>query len=103
MLSKVTQESNSNSSFKFPVPKCQHVIDWAKEGFDHLVEQPDMAKRSFEVCCISSSDSLKVCITSFYYKQCMEQALRNLEDDVEESEDDPFIMIVEDYILKSLE
>ena len=61
---------------------CRYMIDWVKEGFDHLVERPEMFKRSFEVCGISSSDPLKV-RSAFFYQQCLEKALRNLETDAE--------------------
>ena len=47
--------ANSNSSFKLPASTRQHMIDWVKEGFDHLIERPEMVKLSFEVCGISSS------------------------------------------------
>lgn len=71
------------------------MIDWVKERLDHLVERLGMAKCSFEVCSINSSVRLKVRSASFY-QQYVEKAPRNLETDVEERKDDPFLMIVED-------
>ena len=68
----------------------QHMIDWIKEGFDHLVESREMVKNSFDVCGIISCDPNKVRSSSFY-QQCMEKALRNLELDHEEIEDDLFL------------
>ena len=56
----------NNSSFKLPVQTRRYMTDWVKEGFNHLVERSEMVKRSFEVCSISSSDSLKVHNASFY-------------------------------------
>ena len=51
-----------------------------------------MAKSSFEVCGISSSDPQKVRNGKFY-KECMEKALGDLNDeDLDESEKDPFFM-----------
>ena len=37
-------EAISNSSFKLSVPTPQHMIDWVKEGFDHIVERPEIVK-----------------------------------------------------------
>ena len=34
------------------------MIEWVKQGFDHLVELPEMVKRFSEVCDISSLDLL---------------------------------------------
>ena len=65
-------EACNDSSFKLPVPTCRYIADWVNEQFHHLAERPEMVKRSFEVCSISSSDSLKVHNVSFYC-QCMEK------------------------------
>ena len=56
-------DENSHSSFKLPVLTHKNVIDWVKEGLDHLFESPEMVKSLFEVCGISSSYSLK-CVVS---------------------------------------
>ena len=64
-----------HSRFKLWMLTHQKVIDWVKEGFDHLVESPEeMVKSSFEVCGISSSYPLKVSCDSFY-QAYMEGAL----------------------------
>ena len=74
------------------MPTHQHLLNWAKEGFDYLSERQKMVKSSFEVCGISSSDPQKVKNGKFY-KECMEKALGHLNDeDLEESEEDPFFM-----------
>ena len=85
-------ESNTNSGFKLPVPTRQHMLGWVKEGFGYLSERHEMAKSSFEACGISSSDPQKVRNGKFY-KECMEKALGDLNDeDLDESEEDPFFM-----------
>ena len=82
----------SSNVFKLPVPTRQHMLDWVKEGFDYLLERQEMVKSSFEVCGISSSDPQKVRNGKFY-KECMEKALGDLNDeDLDESEEDPFFM-----------
>ena len=72
------------------MPTRQHMIDWLKEGFDHHVERPELAKRCFEVFGISSLDDLTV-RSAFSVKSAW-KALRNLENDLEESEDGLFLI-----------
>ena len=85
-------DANSDSSFKLPVPTCQNMINWVKEGYDSLVQDQEMVKKSFEVCGISSMDTEKVRNGDFF-KQCMEKALQNLEaDEGNDIDEDPFEM-----------
>ena len=66
------------------------MIDWVKEGFDYLVLDQKMVKKSFQVCDISSSDPNKMQNGAFF-KQCTGTALHNLEvDDVNVIDGDPF-------------
>ena len=82
--------ANSDTSFKLPVPTPQHMIDWVKEGFDYLVQDQKMVKKSCRVCSISSSDPYKLGNGAFF-KQYMGKALHNLgADDTNEIDDDPF-------------
>ena len=71
-------DANNDASFKLPVPTRQHIIDWVKEGFDYLLQDQEMVKKSFHVYGISSSDSDKVQNGAFF-TQCMGKALHNLE------------------------
>ena len=81
-------ERNADSSFKLLVP----TLDWVKEGFDYVLECQEIPKSSFEVCGGSSTDLQKVRNDKFY-KECMEKALGDLNDeDLDESEEDPFFM-----------
>ena len=80
------------------MPTRQHMIDWIKEGFYHLVESQEMVKNSFDVCGITLCDPNNVRSASFY-QQCMEKALHNLELDHEGIEDDPFL-IDDDELVK---
>ena len=83
-------DANSDSSFKLPVSTRQNMIDWVKKGYDSLVQDQGMVKKSFEVCGISSTDTGKVRNGDFF-KQCMEKALRNLEaDEGNDIGEDPF-------------
>ena len=73
-----------------PVPTCQHMKDWLKEGIDYLVHDQEMVKKSFQICSISSLDPDKVRNGAFF-KQYMGKVLHNLEaDDANEIDDDPF-------------
>ena len=68
------------------------MLDWVKKRFDYFLERQEMVKFSFEVCGINSFDSQKVRNGQFY-KECMEKALGDLNDeDLDESEEDPFFM-----------
>ena len=42
------------------------MLDWVKEGFDYLVQDQDMVKKSNKVCGISSSDLDKVRSSAFF-------------------------------------
>lgn len=76
--------------FKLLMLTHQKVIDWVKEGFDHVVRSLErMVKCSFKVCGISSSYHRKVRCVSFY-QAYMEGAQRNLETNVEESKGDAY-------------
>ena len=80
----------SDSSFKLPVPARQNMIDWVKEGYDSLVQDQEMVKKSSEVCGISFTDTGKVRNGNFF-KQYMEKALQNLEaDEGNDIDEDPF-------------
>ena len=83
-------DANSDSSFKLLVPTRQNMIDWVKEGYDSLIQDQEMVKKSFEVCRISSTDTGKVRNGDFF-KQCMEKALQNLDaDEGNDIDEDPF-------------
>ena len=42
------------------------MLDCVKEGFDYLVQEQDMVKKSYKVCGISSSDLDKVRNNAFF-------------------------------------
>ena len=66
------------------------MIDWVKEGYDSLVQDQEMVKKSFEVCVIGSTETGKMRNGDFF-KQCMERALQNLEvDEGNDNDEDPF-------------
>ena len=77
----------------FKVKIChlyQHITDRVKKGFDYLVQDQEMVKKSLQVCGISSSVPDKVPNGAFF-KQCMGKALHNLEaNDTQEIDDDRF-------------
>ena len=72
--------------------KCFHTWSFSKEkkGFDYLVQDQELVLYSNQVCGISSSDPDKVRNCAFF-KQCMGNALHNLQtDDANEIDDNPF-------------
>lgn len=70
-------EVNSNFSCKLLVLIPQLMINSAEERFHHLVERPEIVKRSVKVCGISSSDpNLLKCLAPFSFnsarkRQCV--------------------------------
>ena len=74
---------------QIPPPSRQHMVDWVEEAYNAISSDIGMVKRSFDVCGITSTDKNKVRNGSFY-KSCMENASKNIEDDIDE--DDPFIL-----------
>ena len=76
---------------QIPPPCCQHMVDWVEEAYNAISSDIGMAKRSFDVSGITSTDKSKVRNGSFY-KSCMENASKHLEDEDHIDEDDPFIL-----------
>ena len=72
------------------MPTRQQMIDWIEERYNHLLENHEMVKNSFDVCGITSTDPEKIRGAEFF-KQCMAKAVENI-DDTEESEDDPYVV-----------
>ena len=75
---------------QIPPPSRQHMVDWVEEAYNAISSDVRMVKRSFDVCGITSTDKNKVRNGSFY-KSCMENASKHLEDE-DIDEDDPFIL-----------
>ena len=76
---------------QIPPPSRQHMVDWVEEAYNAISSDIGMVKRSFDVCGITSTDKNKVRNGSFY-KSCMENASKHLEDEDDIDEDDPFIL-----------
>ena len=76
---------------QIPPPSRQHMVDWVEEAYNAVSSDIGMVKRSFDVCGITSTDKNKVRNSSFY-KSCMENASKHLEDEDDIDEDDPFIL-----------
>ena len=93
-----------NNSFKGILPKCwvkyvleminkehvqlpslsrQDMVDWVEKAFNYISTDTQMVSRSFDVCGITITDSSKVGSGSFY-KSCMENASKHLQNDEEE-------------------
>ena len=75
---------------QIPRSSRQHMVDWVEEAYNAISSDIGMVKRSFDVC-ITSTDKNKVQNGSFY-KSCMENASKHLEDEDDIDEDDPFIL-----------
>ena len=76
---------------QIPPPIRQHMVDWVEKAYNAISSDIRMVKRSFDVCGITSTDKKKVRNSSFY-KSCMENASKHLEDEDDIDEDDPFIL-----------
>ena len=76
---------------QIPPPSRQHMVDWVEEAYNAISSDIRMVKRSFNVCGITSTDKNKVRNGSFY-KSCIENASKHLEDEDDFDEDDPFIL-----------
>ena len=76
---------------QIPLPSHQHMVDWVEEAYNAISSDIGMVKRSFDVCGITSTDKNKLRNGSFY-KSCMENASKHLEDEDDIDEDDPFIL-----------
>ena len=76
---------------QIPPPSHQHMVDWVEEAYKSISSDIGMVKRSFDVCGITSTDKNNARNGSFY-KSCMENASKHLEDEDDIDEDDPFIL-----------
>ena len=76
---------------QIPPPSRQHMVDWVEEAYNAISSDIGMVKRSFDVCGITSTDKNKV-RNGYFYKSCMENASKHLEDEDDIDEDDPFIL-----------
>ena len=85
-VAKVIDEKHD----QIPPPSRQHMVDWV-ESYNTISSDIGMVKRSFDVCGITSTDKNKIQNRSFY-KSCMENASKHLEDEDDIDEDDTFIL-----------
>ena len=76
---------------QIPLPSRQHMVDWVEKAYNAISSDVGMVKRSFDVCGITFTDKNKVRNGSFY-KSCMENAFKHLEDEDDIDEDDLFIL-----------
>ena len=76
---------------KIPPPSRQNMVDWVEKVFNAISLDTEMVKRSFEVCGITITDKAKVRNGAFY-KSCMENACKHLDDDAEAEDDYPFTL-----------
>lgn len=76
---------------KIPPPSRQDMVDWVEKAFNTISLDTEMVKRSFDVCGITTTDKSKVRNGAFY-KSCMENANKHLQDDDDDAQDDPFVL-----------
>ena len=76
---------------KIPPPSRQVMVDWVEKAFNTISLDTEMVKPSFDVCGITTTDKSKVRNGAFY-KSCMENANKHLEDDDGDAQDDPFVL-----------
>ena len=67
------------------------MVDLVEGAYNAISSDIGMVKRSFDGFGITSTDKNKVWNGSFY-KSCMENASKHLEDEDDIDEDDPFIL-----------
>ena len=79
----------SSNDYKLPAPSKQDMIDWVEKAYNVISDDKDMVMKSFDVCGITTTNPEKVRIGDLYAK-CMDKANSLLNDDSDESEDDPF-------------
>ena len=63
----------------------QDMVDWVEKAFNYISTDTQMVSWSFDVCGITTTDSSKVQSGSFY-KSCMENASKHLQNDEEEDD-----------------
>ena len=68
---------------QLPPPSHQDMVDWVEKAFNYISNNIQMVSRSFDVCGITTTDSSKVRSRTFY-KSCMENASKHLQNDEEE-------------------
>ena len=74
---------------QLPPPSHQDMVDWLEKALNCISNNTQMFSRSFDVCSITTTDSSKVRSGSFY-KSCMVNASKHLQND--EEEDDLFVL-----------
>ena len=74
--------SNYKEHIQLPPPSRQNTADWEEKAFNYISNDTQMVSRSFDACGITTIDSSKVQSRSFY-KSCMENASKHLENDEE--------------------
>ena len=65
------------------------MVDWVEKAFNYISNDTQMVSWSFDVCNITTTDSSKV-RSKFFYKRCMENVSKHLQNDDEE--DDLFVL-----------
>ena len=70
---------------QLPPPSRQDMVDWVKKALNYISSNSQMVSRSFDVCGITTTDSSKIQSESFY-KSCVENASKHLQNDEEEDE-----------------
>ena len=77
-------------NFVLPAPSRQHIVDWVQRGYEYLVGKPDLVRKAFKACCITSTDPNEVRNDTFL-RSIMSKVAEEIKDfDSEELDDDPF-------------
>ena len=75
---------NYKKYIQLPPPSRQNTADWVEKAFNYISNDTQKVSRSFDACGITTIDSSKVQSRSFY-KSCMENASKHLENDEEDN------------------
>ena len=77
-------------NFVLPAPSRQHIVDWVQRGYEYLVGKPDLVRKAFKACGVTSTDPNEVRNDTFL-RSIMSKVAEEIKDfDLEELDNDPF-------------
>ena len=93
IVTNLSEEEQNSEKFKLPSSSRQAIVNWVAEGFQYLQSHPEITKKFFSVCGITTQNPQKVRNDEFL-RSIMQNVKEKIHEEeeglLEECDEDPF-------------
>ena len=93
IVTNLSEEEQNSDKFKLPSSSRQAIVNWVAEGFQYLQSHPEITKKFFSVCGITTQNPQKVRNDEFL-RSIMQNVKEKIHEEeeglLEECDEDPF-------------